>query len=282
MKPIGAFELQGHRGARGLFAENTLEGFRRALDFGLDSIELDIAVTADDVAVVVHDPVLNVDLTRTRDGAWLAAKGIAVRSLSLAALRGFDVGRARPGSATARAHPDQVSFDGACIPTLAEVFTATAAWNVRIDAELKTNPATPDTSVSPAAMAQAVVDVAHACAALPRLAVRSFDWRGLAFLRRCHPTIPLAWLSEGQSDAAMAERVADAAQSCPYQPTWAPLAATLDRAALDRAHALGLRVVPWTVNGPADMARLIDWGIDGLCTDRPDLLRALMSERLGA
>ncbi len=264
-------ELQGHRGARGLFAENTLEGFQRALAFGLDSIELDIAVTADDVAVVVHDPVLNIDLTRTADGAWLTRSGIAVRSLSYAALRAFDVGRARPGSAAAQAHPAQMPFDGARIPTLAEVFAATAASGVRVDAELKTDPVTPGLTVSPDAMAQVVVDVATSSGALHRLAVRSFDWRGLATLRHTHPDIPLAWLTGRSSDEATPERVAEAAWGCPYQPTWAPFYGMLDRGSLDRAHALGLRVVPWTVNAPMDMARLIDWGVDGLCTDRPDL-----------
>lgn len=269
------FELQGHRGARGLFAENTLEGFVRALAFGLDSIELDIAVTSDDVAVVVHDPVLNIDLTRTADGVWLSEPGIAIRSLSFAALRTFDVGRARPGSAAALAHPEQVACDGARIPSLAEVFAATAASGVRIDAELKTNPAKPDLTVSPDAMADMVVGVATASGALHRLAVRSFDWRGLAMLRRTHPAVPLAWLTGPSGDDVTLQRVAAAARGCPYQPTWAPFHATLDRALLDRAHVLGLRVVPWTVNAAADTARLIDWGVDGLCTDRPDIARKL-------
>jgi glycerophosphoryl diester phosphodiesterase len=74
-------DLHGHRGARGLFPENTLAGFAGALAIGVDALELDVAVTADDVVVVTHDPRLNPDITRTRNGDWLAAPGATVRWL---------------------------------------------------------------------------------------------------------------------------------------------------------------------------------------------------------
>ncbi len=269
------FELQGHRGARGLFAENTIEGFIACLDFALDSIELDVAVTADDVAVVVHDPVLNPDLTRRPDGMWLADHGKAIRTLTLAELSQFDVGRVRPGSAAAVAHPEQRAFDGARIPTLAAVFAATGAAGIRLDVELKTDPDRPDLTVSPAAMAEIVVHVAQASGALGRLAIRSFDWRGLDYLRTQHPDIPLAWLTDATQGADTPARVEQAASGSRYRPTWAPAHATLDAGMLQDAHARGLRVVPWTVNSAADMQRLIDWGVDGICTDRPDIALSL-------
>src|SRR5580658_7410921 len=92
-------DLQGHRGARGLFPENTLSGFAAALAIGVDSFELDVAVTADGVPVVSHDAVLNPDLTRGPDGDWVSARGPLIHTLSLAELEAFDVGRIRPGSA---------------------------------------------------------------------------------------------------------------------------------------------------------------------------------------
>jgi len=267
------FELQGHRGARGLFAENTLEGFLAALDYGLDSFELDIAITADGVAVVVHDPCLNPDLTRGPDGAWLSPPGPAVHSLTLAELRHYDVGRARPGSDKALAHPLQRSFDGAVIPTLAELIEATRASGIRLDVELKTDPQQPALTVLPAEMAEIAVRTATQGGALERLAIRSFDWRGLAYLRAHHPHVPLAWLTGPRQDHTTPATVAEASASSRYRPTWAPLHTTLDQAMLDDAHTRGLRVVPWTVNDPADAARLIALGVDGLCTDRPDLIR---------
>ena len=269
------FELQGHRGARGLFPENTLDGFVRALAFGLDSIELDIAITADAVAVVVHDPILNPNLVRLADGTWLPGEGEPILALSFAQLQEFDVGRIRPLSALARAYPNQVPQDGARIPTLRDVFEVTSRSAVVIDAELKTDPARPDLTVSPEAMAEKVVQIAVDAHALDRLAIRSFDWRGLDYLRSAHPQIRLAWLTGPGQNADTPGRVAQAASGCAFTSTWAPFHGSLDRPSLDRAHALGLRVVPWTVNLPQDMARLIAWGVDGLCTDRPDLAAPL-------
>jgi glycerophosphoryl diester phosphodiesterase len=271
------FELQGHRGARGLFPENTLEGFAATLALGVTSIELDVAVTSDGVAMVVHDPALNPDITRDENGVWLDGTGPAVVTLTAAMVARYDVGRLRPGSALAATYPDQHPQDGFRIPTLAALFALTAGSGVVVDVELKTSAEHPALSVSPVAMANTVLADAAAANALDRLAVRSFDWRGLRHLRHVSPKLRLAWLTGQNGDSeAWPALVASEAAGAPFTPTWAPAHASLTRSALAAAHAFGLRVVPWTVNAPEDMARLIAWGVDGLCTDRPDLARSAM------
>lgn len=105
--PAQAFDLQGHRGARGLAPENTLAAFERALAEGVTTLELDVGLSADDVPVVLHDPALPPDMARGADGRWLTAPTPLLRRLTLAELQAYDVGRARPGSATARAFPKQ-------------------------------------------------------------------------------------------------------------------------------------------------------------------------------
>jgi glycerophosphoryl diester phosphodiesterase len=107
------FELQGHRGARGLFPGNTAGGFAAVAALGVDAVELDVGVTADGVAVVFHDIALHRDIARDPGGAWLVGEGPLLRALTLAELRCYDVGRLRPGSAYASAHPAQVPADGA-------------------------------------------------------------------------------------------------------------------------------------------------------------------------
>ena len=113
--PATAVDLQGHRGARGLAPENTLSGFRRALEIGVTTLETDLALTADDLLVLSHDPALNRALTRTGDGRWLPANGAPIRSLTSTALRAYDVGRLDPSasgsprcpsSSRSRATPD--------------------------------------------------------------------------------------------------------------------------------------------------------------------------------
>ncbi len=286
--PHPIFELQGHRGARGLFPENTLEGFAATLAIGVHAIEIDVATTAEGVAVVTHDPILNPDITR-RNGEWLPAAGPALRSLSLESLRGYDVGRLRPGSRYAGLYPAQVAMDGARIPTLADTLALLAANQVVTDAELKTHPDEPGVTVSGEEMADLVIAVADAAGASHLLAVRSFDWRGLRHVRARRPELPLAWLTSAHTvahaalwwdGATVADHGGSVAAAVAAQggrgATWAPEHAELTREMLAEAHALGLRVVPWTVNAPADIERLIAWGVDGICTDRPDLARAAM------
>lgn len=281
------FILSGHRGARGLFPENTVAGFVATCAIGVDALELDIAVTADGVAVVSHDPALHPDLTRGPDGAWLEGPGPVIHEMGFAALEGYDVGRIRPGSAQAGLFPDQVPVDGARVPTFAEVLRATG--DVVIDAELKTLPDRPHLTVSPESMADAMLAVADAQGAAGRLVVRSFDWRGLAYLRRVRPEIPLVWLTapDGVARAELwwgmkgfagrvPEAVAQAAEGAPWQGGWAPHIKALREEDVGFAQGLGLKVLPWTVNDAGDMARLIGWGVDGFCTDRPDIARGVM------
>src|SRR5438105_12746951 len=115
-----AFDLEGHRGARGLAPENTLAAFKRALSIGVTTIETDLAVTRDDVLVISHDPLLNPDIVRHPDGRWLTEKGPAIRTLTLAELKRYDVGRLNPGSRYATQFPLQQSADGERFPTLRE------------------------------------------------------------------------------------------------------------------------------------------------------------------
>ena len=274
------FDLQGHRGARGLFPENTLEGFRAALALGFHSFELDVGVTRDGVVVLHHDPRLNPDITRGPDGAWLGAPGPLLRDLTRAEVRAYDVGRIRPGTAYAAAYPDQRPHDGARIPRLADLLALTGAPRLLI--ELKLFPDHPDWTVSPEEMTERVLHDVAAAGALDRVAVQSFDWRAPRHARRTRPGVATGWLTRAETVAAPALWWGVGAGSCDLDGvadrvaaegggTWTPFHTELTPPRLARAHALGVRVVPWTVNEPSRMAELATWGVDGLITDRPDL-----------
>jgi glycerophosphoryl diester phosphodiesterase len=273
-QPARHFELSGHRGARGLWPENTLAGFAGALALGVDAIELDVTLSHDGKIVVSHDLALNPDLTRGPDGVWLVAPTPVIHRVSAAELRRFDVGRARPGSAVALAHPCQRPADGERIPLLSEVFACVAKNAVILDVELKTD-FWDWRSVDPTVLADAVLVEADRAGMLGRLALRSFDWRGLRHARRRFSTLPLAYLTDAADAAALAmvRREAGGAKA-----TWAPRYSGLRLDLVAEAHGCGLSVKPWTVNDPADMARLIAWNVDGFCTDRPDLARGVMAQ----
>ena len=297
----GAFDLQGHRGARGLAPENTLSAFATALSIGVTTLELDLAMTSDGVLVVSHDRRLNPDHTRGADGTFLAAEGPAIRSLTLAQLQRYDVGRLKPGTAYAAAFPEQRGMDGVRIPTLMEVFDLARqakADHVRFNIETKLTPTsgadTPDPETFVAAVARAVREAELAA----RVSVQSFDWRTLAIMRRIAPEIERVCLSidggsgdtlqRGQPGASpwtagldiddfggSAPRLV-AAAGC---SVWSPNQRNVTAASLAEAQALGLKVIPWTVNGRPDMERLIQMGVAGIITDYPDRLRAVMAER---
>jgi len=297
----GAFDLQGHRGARGLAPENTLPAFASALSIGVTTLELDLAMTSDGVLVVSHDSRLDPDHTRGADGTFLAAEGPAIRSLTLAQLQRYDVGRLKPGTAYAAAFPEQRGMDGVRIPTLMEVFDLARqakADHVRFNIETKLTPTsgadTPDPETFAAAVARAVREAELAA----RVSVQSFDWRTLAIMRRIAPEIERVCLSidggsgdtlqRGQPGASpwtagldiddfggSAPRLV-AAAGC---SVWSPNQRNVTAASLAEAQALGLKVIPWTVNGRPDMERLIQMGVAGIITDYPDRLRAVMAER---
>lgn len=281
----GDFLIVGHRGARGLYPENTIEGFRAALAMDLRCFEIDIAVTADGVPVLYHDLLLNPDITRDQGGTWLKEPGPPIRALRLAELAQFDVGRMQPGSHYAARYPDQHPCDGARIPTLASVLSmAPEAW---FAIELKTDPTRAELTVTGPEMAERVLAVAEAAGALSRICVQSFDWRGPRHLREVRPGIALAWLTEPKTIAAASTwwgverggRSVPEAIAAEGGGIWTPENASLEQSALAEARALGLTVIPWTVNAPGDMLRLRDWGAAGLTTDRPDLALVALGRR---
>jgi len=277
-------DIQGHRGARGLFPENTLEGFAATLRLGVGALELDIGMTADDVVVVSHDPALNPDIARAPDSVWLAGPGPLLRSLRYEQVTDYDVGRIRPGSAYAALFPEQRAIDGARIPRLRDVLRL--AGEPRLTIELKTFPDHPDWTADPVAMANGTIAILDEAGATPRTMLESFDWRCLHHLQATRPDIPLGWLTRASLGGATSlwwngSDPADHAGSVPRAvaaqraTTWLPDHHDLTRADVEAAHQLGMQVIAWTVNEPSDMRRLVAWGIDGVISDRPDLMATL-------
>jgi glycerophosphoryl diester phosphodiesterase len=294
-----AFDLQGHRGARGLAPENTLAAFRRALEIGVTTIETDVAVTKDGVPVISHDPHLNPDLVRDETGKWLAERGPSIHSLTLAELRRYDIGRTNPQSRYAQDFPEQRASDGERFPTLRDllVLVRESGKPVRLAIETKLTPDNAGDTVDPQTYVRVIVDALREAGLADRASILSFDWRTLRVLHDVAPEIPTTCLtieSKGMNTVASAAdgkspwhaglALRDygsvpalvAAAGC---RTWSVFWRNLTPALLEEAHAKHLTVLAWTVNAPPDMGRLIDMGIDGIVTDYPDRLRRAMSTK---
>jgi len=273
-----AFDLQGHRGARGLAPENSLPGFAAALAIGVSTLELDVGVTRDGVVVIHHDRRLNPDIARDAGGRWIEAPGPLLRELDYESLQRYDVGRLRPGSAYAAQFPAQEGRDGVRVPRLADLFALvrkSGNETVRFNIETKLSPAAPGETLPPRPFARAVVAEIRKAGVAERVTVQSFDWRTLRVVEEEAPEIATAYLTGRRRDAgSQALAVHEAGGKL-----WSPSYHELDSASLIEARRLGLRVVPWTVNDPGFIARFLDLGVDGLITDYPDRVRAELARR---
>lgn len=295
-----AFDLQGHRGARALTPENTLASFAQALGIGVTTLELDIAITKDGVLVVTHDRALNPDITRGPDGRFIDAPGPLVSSLTFEEVSRYDVGRIKPGSNYARQFSDQKALDGTRIPRLSELFALvkkSGNEQVRFAIETKLSPLAPQDTLAPEAFAQAVVAAVREAGMASRTSVLSFDWRTLKAIQRDAPEIPTVYLSiqRGNGDNIAVGKAEASAWTAGLRysdhgsvpkmikaaggHTWSAFHLDLTTEKVREAQALGLQVLAWTVNEPARMAAVLDMGVNGIVTDRPDLLREEMKRR---
>jgi glycerophosphoryl diester phosphodiesterase len=288
----------GHRGAAGLAPENTLAGFGLACKIGVNAVELDVLLTGDHQIVVHHNYAVNAKIARTPDGKWIQASKPVIKETSLSELRIYDVGRLKPGTRYARRYPEQEPADGERVPTLDEVIElvktscgpATELW-----VEIKTNPEKPELTPAPETVADEVLRLLKERTVTDRSRILSFDWRVLAHVQKTAPDIPTVYLSilgfrfnnikpgrPGASPWMAGLDIDDFDGSIPRAVQaaggryWAPYYRDLDLRRMQEAHELGVQVFAWTPDNREQMELLIDNGIDGIITNRPDILRVLV------
>ncbi|WP_249140178.1 MULTISPECIES: glycerophosphodiester phosphodiesterase [Bradyrhizobium] len=296
---LDSFDLEAHRGGRALLPENTLPAFANALTMGVDTLELDTGVTADGEVIVSHERTLNPDLTRDAAGNYIAPPGTPFVKLRLDEARSYDVGQIRPDSNYAKSFPDQRALPGTRIPTLKEVFALvrkSGNTRVRFNIETKIDPNRPDETVDPQTFVAKLLGVIDTEGLSDRVMIQSFDWRTLQLVQRQAPKIPTVYLTlqRGSAPTIALDKAtswmagfnpADHGGSLPHTikaaggAIWSPYFGDVTPALITEAHALGLRVVVWTVNKADDIARMIEFGVDGIISDRPDLLRQVAGEK---
>lgn len=275
--PVGAIarkvEVQGHRGARANFPEDTLPAFEHALAVGVDTLELDVAVTKDGALVVMHDLAINPSLCLGPGGERIA-RGPHVATLTLNEVRAYDC-----GSLKNERFPAQTPVPGTRIPTLGEVFelvvrsTQPAAAQVAFNIETKSLPARPELTPPAEVFAKKILDEARAHGMLPRVTIQSFDHRTLVAAKRLEPRVKIAALVEGTlPDLA---HLAAGLHADVISPNVDWITAEDVRA----LHARGVRVVPWTANTPEQWDYLVRIGVDGIISDDPAPLLAFLAQR---
>jgi len=251
------------------------------------------------VPVISHDPRLNPDLVRDESGQWLAAQGPSIHSLTLDELRRYRLGRINPQSRYAHDFPEQQPSDGERFPTLADLLERVreSGKPVRLNIETKLTPDNAGDTVDAATFVRVIVDALRKAHLADRATIQSFDWRTLVEMREVAPDIPTTCLTIDTQNNSTMVPAADgkspwhaglalrdygsvpalvAAAGC---TTWSMFWRNLTPALVQEAHGKGLKLLPWTVNNPSDMERLIEMGVDGIITDYPDRLRRAMSTK---
>ncbi len=298
--PAG-FDIEGHRGARGLKPENTLPAYETALDLGVTTLELDLHYTSDGVVVIWHDDEIEKDKCGLAPGVdsdvpdpdslvkW--GEGLFISQLTREQTQAFRCDRnPDPGKFPDQNNaPTPLAGDDYGLVSLEELFQFVAdyaqseqkgdvqranAAQVQFNIETKRKPDKPlaiDDGFDgehPGPFELEVLRLVEQFGLEDRVIIQSFDHRSLWAIRSVNDNIRLAALtSKGNADlVGFAEKGAN---------IWSPKASTLTQALIDKAHKLSLLVIPWTVNDPDDMRDLIAMGVDGIISDRPDVLLGL-------
>ena len=255
--------VHGHRGARALRPENTIPAFEYAIGVGVDALEMDIAVTRDNVLVVSHDPILHPPVCSG------PAKSAVIHELTLAQVRQWDCGAIRNPN-----FPRQTPIPGTRMPTLDEVLDLAGKGTFDFNIETKSFPDKPQFTPPPEEFARLLLDRIRAHHLESRVIVQSFDFRTLIAMKKLAPQIRLSALYEkGPLDFVAVSRQAGGAQI--VSPNYKLVSAKKVKA----AHDAGLQVVPWTADAPKEWDKLIKAGVDAIITDDPAALLAYLKAK---
>ncbi|WP_369815610.1 glycerophosphodiester phosphodiesterase [Mycobacterium sp. 852002-40037_SCH5390672] len=298
VSPVGAaraqppeFDLQAHRGGRGETTEESLRAFAKALELGVSTLELDIVLTKDAQPLVWHDPTIQADKCADTAPAFAGDPqypyvGKLVHELTREQVETLDCGRPLGD------YPRAEVVRGNKIATLPQVFALVDSYRadaMRYNIETKVEADRPGASAQPQEFVDVILAAARSAGKVDRVEIQSFDWSALPLVRRAEPSIPLVALYDEHTWAPDSPWLAGVNPALVGDPL---IGARLVGAGIispdyrlvtgepyvDRAHALGLKVIPWTVDDAAAMRRQIGFRVDGIITDYPTLLRGVLAE----
>lgn len=265
-------QIQGHRGCRGHFPENTIPGFLHALELGVDVLEMDVVITGDGHVLVSHEPWMNPDICLNPQGQSLRGRPkVNLYRLTLAEIQTYDCG--------ALGHPRFPDQQPVFVhkPALSQVFQAIRQWeeehpertcqfNIEIKRERRQ-----DHLFHPIVQEycdRVVLEIENS-GMKARCMIQSFDPETLEYLHRTNPELPLAFLVERGSFRRNMKKLSFTPQV--YSPNFT----LLSPEEVQVIHRHHVKVIPWTVNEPEDLTRMIKWGVDGIISDYPDRITPL-------
>lgn len=269
------FDVQGHRGARGIMPENTIQGMIKALELGVTTLEMDVVISKDKQAVVSQEPYFNHEFSLTPAGKEILFKDEKknnIYQMDYAEVRKFDVG--------SKIHP---RFTGqqkikAYKPLLGELIDSVENYVksnklVKPDYNIETKLIRKGDAVfqpSPEEYVEIIMTIVKQKKLEKRVIIQSFDIRTLQYLHKKYPKIRTSLGIDEKEDFEINIK------ELGFNPTiYSPYSVLVGKSLVDKCHAAGIKIIPWTVNSLKDLKYLISLGVDGIITDYPNLMGQL-------
>jgi glycerophosphoryl diester phosphodiesterase len=272
---LPAFDIEGHRGCRGLMPENTIPAMMKALELGVTTLEMDAVITKDKQVILSHEPFFNHEITTGPDGKFVTEqdeRNLNIFKMTYAQTQTYDVGlKPHPR------FPNQKRLK-ATKPLLKEVIENVEAYHklnggrtVFYNIETKTQPATDGTfHPTPGDFVNTLMNVINSANVSDRVIIQSFDFRTLQVLHKRFPAVKTAALIEDFDKRSLDEQL----KALGFKPTiYSPHYSLVNKELIAKCHELQVKVIPWTVNEKAKIDELKALGVDGIITDYPDLLK---------
>ncbi|PJZ25815.1 glycerophosphodiester phosphodiesterase [Leptospira hartskeerlii] len=286
----GNLDLQGHRGARGLKPENTWPAFEEALSQGMTTIELDTVLTKDQKIIIHHDSESNPALCSKKDGSEIVSKSIY--ELTLAELKELDCGTKKNPK-----FPEQISVPGTELLTIQEFFEKVQTWErtgkrkvipkFNIETKFPNDEQSQVSNEILEAHVSLLIKAIETAKVVDRSTIQSFYLPALSLVKKKNPKIQTSALFSltYPQGAAMKFGFGGSRRELVLNQTKelkadiiSPYFLFVTDEFVSKAHSLGIKVIPWTVNETQEMERLIKAGVDGIITDYPDRLNSVLKK----
>ena len=268
-----SFDKEGHRGCRGLMPENTIPAMLKAIDLGVNTLEMDIVFTSDNVAILSHEPFFNHEITTKPDGKLIDEKdekNYNIYKMSFAEMQRYDVGL--------KPHPRFLQQQKMAVhkPSLANLIDSVENYisqkkvaKIFYNIETKTQPATDNIfHPAPVAFVDMLMKVIKEKKIEDRVIIQSFDMRTLQYLHKKYPAVKTALLIELTDRNSFRKQIKDLG----FIPSiYSPEQGLVTPNLIASCHEKKIRIIPWTVDDKKEILRLKDMGVDGIITDYPNL-----------
>ena len=286
-------KIYGHRGARGVLPENTLDSFQYLFDNDIKAYETDILISKDLVPVITHDFRLSPSMTKDSEGNWLENEDVKIIDLTYDQISKFEVGSLNKLTKYGRRFLNQKKLPNQKIPKLSQLLDLTTKnnnSNLIINLEIKSTPVQENLTPPPDVLAKIVIEEVNKSSLINKIIYSSFDWRVLREIKNYNSEIPRAYLTQDQRN------IYDQSPWMDFTPlhnnvdlpklikahggkAWHPYHKNINEKNIKIAQSENLPVNVWTVNKEDDMLRMIDYGVDGIMTDYPVQLKELCEKK---